>query len=557
MKPIPEIMSDTPRTDEHVESIGADGLADGSFARTLERENAAQAKEIAELKERLEQSKKLYDLTLSNEIRWMRKSEDFESLNALWINKADALEKERDRLKEMYEKARQACDRLKAENIELHEKDRTRESEWSGELHRRETLWDEERDELKKEIAELKATGLEHPREKEITRLLALVREQGENIAELKGQVEVAEAARDNIKAEDVRRIRHINRVATWAQQDPTGPLNTHQGMQVREWVLNELKAALGSEYEEKLRFCPTTHEFEKLIAERDRLKAEVEKMKAEDGGLVDEFLHRLLGEVTKLGVDMSDCDGDDPPEIVVARWFTDRIKDVDAELTSAAKAATHYAQERDQLLAAMDRAYTEIGKATQRQWDGQTALNISIPARPDHDSDLIIANALREARNLLATQAKEIAELKARCAAINGQRNVMANSVNGQLWQDYWKADKRMGELIAGDYDHELASNFMLRVEHDAMKAELKAEVEAAREWYNLGRLAVEIANGRAIAADAKALDDNPVNCMSFLKAEVARLRLLLQQIFEDETARMDGKLWDRLRAARKEQPE
>lgn len=33
-------MSDTPRTDKHVADIGADGLADGDFARTLERELA-------------------------------------------------------------------------------------------------------------------------------------------------------------------------------------------------------------------------------------------------------------------------------------------------------------------------------------------------------------------------------------------------------------------------------------------------------------------------------------------------------------------------------------
>ena len=32
-------MSETPRTDKHVADIGADGLADGDFARGLEREN--------------------------------------------------------------------------------------------------------------------------------------------------------------------------------------------------------------------------------------------------------------------------------------------------------------------------------------------------------------------------------------------------------------------------------------------------------------------------------------------------------------------------------------
>ena len=47
-------------------------------------------------------------------------------------------------------------------------------------------------------------------------------------------------------EAENVRRIRHLNRLGTWAQQDATGPLIAGQ---IQEWVLNELKAALGSEY--------------------------------------------------------------------------------------------------------------------------------------------------------------------------------------------------------------------------------------------------------------------------------------------------------------------
>lgn len=40
-------MSDTPRTDKHVADIGADGLADGDFARQLERDLAAMT-EIAQ-----------------------------------------------------------------------------------------------------------------------------------------------------------------------------------------------------------------------------------------------------------------------------------------------------------------------------------------------------------------------------------------------------------------------------------------------------------------------------------------------------------------------------
>ena len=43
--------SDTPRTDKHVRDIGADGLADGDFARQLERELAASQSEVARLRE--------------------------------------------------------------------------------------------------------------------------------------------------------------------------------------------------------------------------------------------------------------------------------------------------------------------------------------------------------------------------------------------------------------------------------------------------------------------------------------------------------------------------
>ncbi len=51
-----------------------------------------------------------------------------------------------------------------------------------------------------------------------------------------------------------------------------------------------------------------------------------------------------------------------------------------------------------------IDIAYKELCDAIQRQWDGGTALKISIPARPNHDSDLIIGSALRKAKEALTT---------------------------------------------------------------------------------------------------------------------------------------------------------
>jgi len=52
------------------------------------------------------------------------------------------------------------------------------------------------------------------------------------------------------LETENVRRIRHLNRLASWAQQDPTGPLPSWKGMEVRGWVLNEIRGALGQKQE-------------------------------------------------------------------------------------------------------------------------------------------------------------------------------------------------------------------------------------------------------------------------------------------------------------------
>lgn len=47
------------------------------------------------------------------------------------------------------------------------------------------------------------------------------------------------------LEKENIRRIRHLNRLASWAQQDPTGPMIADK---VQEWVLEEIKSALGVE---------------------------------------------------------------------------------------------------------------------------------------------------------------------------------------------------------------------------------------------------------------------------------------------------------------------
>lgn len=91
------------------------------------------------------------------------------------------------------------------------------------------------------------------------------------------------------------------------------------------------------------------TEGFNKAIAERDslqssltaaqareeELKAEVERLKSDDGGLVDEFIHRLFNHITQLGVDVSSCDGEDDPALVIAHFFAGRIQDAESELSS------------------------------------------------------------------------------------------------------------------------------------------------------------------------------------------------------------------------------
>ena len=53
-------------------------------------------------------------------------------------------------------------------------------------------------------------------------------------------------------------------------------------------------------------------------------------------------------------------------------------------------------------LIKKLDKAHKEIAAAAKRQWEGRPALNMSIPARPEQDSDLLISDALRSAREFI-----------------------------------------------------------------------------------------------------------------------------------------------------------
>lgn len=50
------------------------------------------------------------------------------------------------------------------------------------------------------------------------------------------------------------------------------------------------------------------------------------------------------------------------------------------------------------EVLERLGRAHEEVSNSVARQWDGKTALNISIPARPGHDTDMIVCGAIRDA---------------------------------------------------------------------------------------------------------------------------------------------------------------
>jgi hypothetical protein len=48
----------------------------------------------------------------------------------------------------------------------------------------------------------------------------------------------------ERLEVENIRRIKHLNRLASWAQQDPSGPWHKKY---IQEWVLKEIACALGS----------------------------------------------------------------------------------------------------------------------------------------------------------------------------------------------------------------------------------------------------------------------------------------------------------------------
>ena len=52
---------------------------------------------------------------------------------------------------------------------------------------------------------------------------------------------------------------------------------------------------------------------------------------------VIDQFIDRLFGRLTALGHDVTDCDGDDDPAIIIADWMHGRLTDFGDLLREAA----------------------------------------------------------------------------------------------------------------------------------------------------------------------------------------------------------------------------
>lgn len=58
------------------------------------------------------------------------------------------------------------------------------------------------------------------------------------------------------------------------------------------------------------------------------------------------------------------------------------------------------------EVLALIERAHKELSASVKRQWSGKAAFRLTIPAKPEEDSDLVISGALIAAREWIEAQA-------------------------------------------------------------------------------------------------------------------------------------------------------
>lgn len=93
------------------------------------------------------------------------------------------------------------------------------------------------------------------------------------------------------------------------------------------------IREAVGSE---AIEGCTPAECAALIISQRDNAHTELEQAKNPDGGLVDQFLHRVMEVVTAAGIDMSDCDGEDEPAVIVGRWIAGRCQSMMDEMVRA-----------------------------------------------------------------------------------------------------------------------------------------------------------------------------------------------------------------------------
>lgn len=59
----------------------------------------------------------------------------------------------------------------------------------------------------------------------------------------------------------------------------------------------------------------------------------------------------------------------------------------------------------KEEVLASIDKAFDEVSRICKERWNGTGDWRTSIPVRMDYDSDAIIGEALRQAREFIATE--------------------------------------------------------------------------------------------------------------------------------------------------------
>ena len=108
-----------------------------------------------------------------------------------------------------------------------------------------------------------------------------------------------ANAAIRTLEKLELDRVKHLNRLASWAQQDPTGPRESHQ---IQSWVLSEIKQALGAQTD-ITKFEP---DYLTLKQERDALRQQLEEAKKDNQTIKStlenkrrelQMFHRALNE--------------------------------------------------------------------------------------------------------------------------------------------------------------------------------------------------------------------------------------------------------------------